>query len=239
MVVATETGMSSSSPLGPRVRRLGVVAFFASIGINAALGIAALLVGDFSETHGRILGTSLAVTGALLLALACLPAWERGRLAPVPIVGVALGVAAFSLVVVGIWTDGGDTLGKLIGTFMAPALACAMASLLAYPALVPRFRPVLVVTLSLLTVAATMVVVAIWAEPDSSWYMRSFGVVAVLLAALAVSIPVLHRIGLPGEGGEAIATSFCPFCGEEHRASAARTTTCGRCGRRFTVRSAG
>ncbi len=236
MVAAPETG--GSSRLGPRARRLGVAAFFASIGVNAALGIAALVIGDFSETHGRVLGTSLAVTGALLLALACLPAWERGRLAPVPVLGVALGVVAFSLVVVGIWTDGGDTLGRLMGTFMAPALACAMASLLAYPTLVPRFRPVLVVTLSLLAVAATMLVVAIWVEPDSSWYMRSFGVVAVLLAALAVSIPVLHRIGGREADGGAIETSFCPFCGEEHRAPPAHPTTCDRCGRGFSVRPA-
>jgi hypothetical protein len=107
-----------------RLRRLGVGLFFGSVVVNAVLGIAALLIGEFSETHGRILGTSLSVTGALLLGLACLPAWERGLLGLLPLVGAALGVAAFSLVVISIWTGGeSDTLAKLIVTVMAPAVA--------------------------------------------------------------------------------------------------------------------
>src|SRR6266508_1536424 len=82
-VVAHHAASSSSRrstgrrPIGRRVRRFGLATFFLSIAVNAALGIYAVLAPDFGETQEKILGTSLCVTGAAVLALACEPTWER------------------------------------------------------------------------------------------------------------------------------------------------------------------
>src|SRR5512134_3141553 len=67
----TSPGGRTRRSFGARARRLGLGTFFVSIVINAALGIYAVLTPDFGPTQGKILGTSLCVTGAVLLALAC------------------------------------------------------------------------------------------------------------------------------------------------------------------------
>lgn len=219
-----------------RLRRVGIGLFFGSVVVNAALGIAALLIGEFSDTHGRILGTSLSVTGALLVALACLPAWERGRLGPLPIVGAGLGVLAFSLVVVSIWTGGESAvLEKLMGTAMWPAIGATLACVLALPRLAARFRIAFTAALVLITVATTMSVLATWFEPESSWYPRAFGVVGVLLAATVVSIPVLGRLSTSGDEVSAEPVAFCPFCGSPVAPGVA--PSCERCGKAFSVRA--
>jgi hypothetical protein len=221
-----------------RLRRLGIGLFFGSVAVNAALGIAALVIGEFSETHGKILGTSLSVTGALVIALACLPAWERRLLGPVPPIGAGLGVIAFGLVIVSLWTGGDDeVLGRTMGSTMVAAVACALACVLGLARLAPRYRTAFPVALGLTTVASTMLVVAMWTEPESSWYPRTFGVVAVLLAATVVSIPVLARLGRAApETLTAEPIAFCPYCGAP--VAPAATARCTSCGRAFSVRLA-
>lgn len=227
-------------PVGRRMRRVGLAVFFASVIVNAALGIYALLTPDWSETQGKILGTSLCVTGAILLALACEPAWERGLLGPVPYAGVFLGAAGFGLAIVAIWTEpSSDTYGRITGTVFAAAVACTIASLLALARLAPSHRWAFVVTLGLLAVGATMFAVAQWLGDDpSETYMRAMGVVLIVLAAFAVSIPVLHWVDR-GELAVSEATTdavrFCPHCGSKLTGEIAVALECGRCGRGFTV----
>ena len=229
------------SPAGrPRgVRRAAIAFFFASVALNACLGIVALVMGDFGQTQGKVLGTSLCVTAAVMLALAATPAWERRLLGPVPAVGASSGAVGFALLIVAIWLgeDASPTLGKAVGTALTVGGAGSLASLLALPRLAPRHRHVLTTALALGAVAAAMVLVQIWGELDSSLYARALGVVAVLLGAVAVSIPVLHRIGdTAGADAAADVPRFCPFCGAELTVGRGRSATCGACGRSFSVR---
>lgn len=219
------------------LRKLALAVFFTSVAVNALLGLSALLVGSFSETHGRVLGTSLLVTAGLLAALACAPAWERRTLMPVPIVGAGASGLAVALGVVGIWTGSdSELLGKATGAATSIALGSVLASLLAFPTLEPRFRPVLRAAVGLDGLLVVMANITLWGEVDSTAFARAFGVVAVLLAASAVSIPVLARVRAPTEppSGEA-AVAFCPYCGGAATAHGA-DATCANCGRRFAVR---
>jgi hypothetical protein len=230
------SGWRRSSP--PSLRRVALAVFFASVVGNTVLGLSALLVGEFSETHGRVLGTSLFVTVGILGALACAPAYERGRLAPIPMVGFATCPAAASLAIVSIWTGGNDqTLGKAVGTLAAVAAGCVLVSLLAYPELASRFRVVLTCAIVLAGLAVAMMIVALWFEPDTPLYARAFGVVGVLLAAFAVSVPVLSRIDHAGGRGDQPAggeIAFCPYCGHAAVASDG-AATCSACKRVFAV----
>lgn len=90
---------------GSRARRFGLAVFFASVAVNTAFGIYAVLAPDFGETQGKIVGTSLCITAAVVLALACEPAWQRKLLGPVPAAGAVLGAVGFSLAVAGIWAE--------------------------------------------------------------------------------------------------------------------------------------
>jgi hypothetical protein len=227
------------------VTRVVVRVLLVSIALNAALAVYALLAGSFGATEGRILRTSLCVSGAVLLGLACQAARERGRLGPVPALGALAAAAGFGLVVVGIWAEPrGDGLWKAAGSVLVPAVAAAIVSLLSLPALAPRFRWTFTAAAVLAGVLAAMLVSTIWGEFESGWFSRWFGVVAVLLAAFAVAIPVLHRAGRreprpePQAGPEA-RVSFCPSCGRPVSARAETETACPACGAAFSVRFGG
>jgi hypothetical protein len=223
-----------------RTRRLGLGVFFASITVNAALGIYALLSPDWGETQGKILGTSLCVTGAILLALACEPAWERGLLLPVPYAGALLGLIGFALTVLAIWTEpSSEVYGRVTGTVFAAALACVIASLLALARLAPVHRWVFAVTVGLLGVGATMFSISLWLGDDpSETYMRALGIVLIVLAAFAVSIPVLHWVDrgtLAASEATTGAVRFCPHCGGRMDGETGVELVCSRCGRGFRI----
>jgi hypothetical protein len=228
-------------PIGRRVRRVGLGAFFASVVVNAILGIAAVLAPEFGETQEKILGTSLCVTGAVLLALACEPAWERGLLGLVPLVGALLGAAGFALAIGGIWAEPtGNTYGRIQGSVLAFAGACVLASLLALATLAPRRAWLQRITYVLLALGATMFATLPWlGDSPPGWFVRSFGVVMIVLAAFVVTIPVLHwvdRRELAALAAVADVVRYCPYCG--NRVSGAELdveAACSRCGREFVV----
>lgn len=238
-VLSTARSRLSERPL----RRLGLGLFFVSVACNAVIAIYALLAPGFGSTEGRILGTSLYITAALLLVLACEPALEGRLLGPVPLVASAFGVTAFALLIGALWTDEPpETLVKVAGTAMTFGVAGTLASLLVLARLARRYRPALAAAFALTAVAGVMIVLGIWIEPSSSFYPRVLGAVLVALAALVVTIPVLHRLSRTEAGrAEAAATAgtqaiaFCPGCGSSLPAGTSSGFTCAACGGAFTV----
>lgn len=209
--------------------------FFASVAANALLGIAGLVGGGLD---GRVLGTSLAVTGGLVVALANQPAQARRLLWPVPVAAAVLGVIGFALVIASIWSDD-DGLTDATLTLLAVATAGTLASVAALARLPERWRALLPATQALLGVCGVLVVVPLWVHIDGDAYWRVTGVVLVVLAALLVSLPVLHRIGRHDDArADATPVAFCPFCGAAvtaEGASAVGSHTCTACTRTFRV----
>jgi hypothetical protein len=189
--------------VGSSVRRIGLGVFFASVAVNAAIGIYAVLVPDFGDTQGKILSTSLCITGAVLLALACEPAWERRLLGPVPLVGAVLGAVAFAATVAGTWTEtDSQTFLNVLGSTFTIAVACAVASLVDLGrsrARTSAQRGVLTVTLGLIALGAVGWITAIWVGLDdvggkvmgSTWTIV-FGCIAATLLTFAQLVPA-HR----------------------------------------------
>lgn len=234
--------VSARRPVGRRMRRLGLGIFFVSIAVNAALGIYAVLAPDFGRTEGKILGTSLCVTGAVILALACEPAWERRLLGPIPHAGAVLGAIGFTLAIVGIWTEPeNEVWTKTMGSIFTLAVAGAAGSLLALARLAPSHRWIFSVTLALLGLGAAMVAVTWWLPDDpDEWYLRAMGVVLIALAAFTVIVPVLHwvdRAALAVAEAATGAVGFCPYCGKELAEAIGLALRCHRCGREFTITS--
>src|SRR4249920_961943 len=151
------TGLVEQRPIGRRARRVGVAAFFASVAVNAVLGIYAVLAPGFGETQGKILGTSLCVTGAIFVALACEPAWERKLLGLVPPAAATLGAIGFAFAIGGIWAQPeGETWAKVMGTIFTFSIAGVVASLLTLARLAPQHHWLFNVTFALLGVGALM-----------------------------------------------------------------------------------
>ncbi|MCC6222777.1 MAG: hypothetical protein IT201_04715 [Thermoleophilia bacterium] len=221
------------------MRRLGLRIFFASVALNAALAIVALLAGSFGEIEGKILFSSLCVTGALVLVLACEAARGRGRLGPLPLAGSGASLAGFALLMAGVWVESSDdTFSRVTGTVLTPAVAAALVSVLSLADLAPRFLWTFRAAAGLTLVLAGLVAAGIWGEFDGDWYGRWIGVVAVALAAFVIVVPVLARLSRR-EAGESPAVagriSFCPACGVALSAAAGAETRCEACGAAFAV----
>jgi hypothetical protein len=176
-------------------RKLALTIFFASVVINAALGIIALFAGDFGEVQGKILMTSLSVSAASVLSLAMFPAKERGLLGVVPTAGIALSVTGFSLLVILVWTEfSEDNLGRTVGSILTFAVAAGYVSLLSLAVVQPKYINVVRFAYLLVAILASFIAGIIWSEPRGDFLLRFMGVLSILLAAATVSIPVLHRL---------------------------------------------
>lgn len=225
--------------------RLFLDAFVASIVVNAALGIWALLSGDFGETQGKILGTSFLLSAAMLAVLVNIPALRRRCLWPAPAIGAATGAAGFALFVVLLWTEAGDDRWfRLAGSFLVVAAAATLASsltLIEIPALVGWLR---VAGNGLIALLAATILYGIWFDPGAAWYARSVGVQGVLVAASTLLIPVLSRFMPSGQLAAShdettpAAVRFCPLCGRPTSDGQRRlgvAVSCGGCGLDFEV----
>jgi hypothetical protein len=214
------------------MRRAILIVAVGSIAISAALGVYALLAPGFGDAEAKILGTSLLVTLAAALSLALAPAVEHGRLGWVPHAGIGAAVAGCALLVAGVWGEfDAGWIAKLGISLVVVAAAIGLASLLSVWDLTGRARYARPVTYALAAASAAMIVAGLWGELGSSVYWRAFGIVAVLLAAGILVIPILHRYGPEGRL-EQVPVAFCPFCGS----AVGGPGSCDACGRRFDVR---
>jgi hypothetical protein len=224
-----------------RLRRYAVASLIASLALNAALGIYALLAGDFGDLEEQILLTSVTVSAVGVVALACAPARERGLLGAVPTVGMAAAPLAGALFVAAIWLDSPpDALFRAGGTAAILAVVGVHASLLALAPLPARHRWARAAAIAFASVLGALAVSLVWGDWDSGAFGRAFGVVAVLLAAFTLLVPILARTSRGKEPTAAEpepvgAIRFCPSCGHALEARPGEASSCPACGVRFEV----
>ncbi|MEC9293350.1 MAG: hypothetical protein VYC65_03590 [Chloroflexota bacterium] len=176
-------------------RKFVVFVFFGSVTINAFLGIIALVVGDFGDTQGKVLLTSLSVSAASVLSLAMFPARVRGHLAGIPNIGIGLSITGFALLIIVIWFESGEELlWKVTASVLIFAIAAGHSCLISLFVLQPRYFNVSKIAYCLVGLLSVLIVGAIWSEPGGEIFPRILGVLSILIAAATVSIPVLHRL---------------------------------------------
>lgn len=213
----------------------------ASVAIGSVLAIISLLSGEFGRTQTKVLVTSFSIAGGGLLVLACMVAWERGRLGPLPWAGSAVSVAGISMLIIGIWAEiDSEVFVKAMATLLIAGGSISLLSLLAVADLERRYQWVGTAAFGLLGIVAAYAIVLVWWEDPTDWAMRIFGVVGVLLASSVVTVPVLH-LATKGEAPQATIPSksdkvrHCPMCGSEMDGLVDQSLLCPSCGRRFRV----
>ncbi len=170
-------------------------ALVAAVILNAAIAIWAVLAGDLSETAGRILASSFILTAAIVAVLANAIPWERRIVWPSPVVAIAAIGAAFVLVETLIWTSFDST--PVVKTFGSALTVAGAATLVDNVGLVPsspRRQWLDRAHFGATVVAAVTIVIAIWAETDTAWMMRTIGVESIIVAALTLLVPIVARL---------------------------------------------
>ncbi|MBX9470673.1 hypothetical protein [Microcella sp.] len=183
-------------------RKGAIYGIIVSFSLAAVVGIIALLSGDFGETQGRIVLTTLLLGATSITALCHLAIADRA-MRIVGFVGLAASTVTLVAGLVLIWRDwdspGFDEWLKVFATAGIIAVSFAHANLLLL--LAGRRRAVirigLMITLVMIAAVAIMIILPIVSEGEipgyenEEWYWRLFGVVGILDVLGTVVVPVL------------------------------------------------
>jgi len=214
----------------PTLTRVAIIL----ISLNAALAVAILAFGRMGDVEGRILGTSLLATTSALLAMVQVPALRGRRLGVAPRVGMMASGVGFFVMTIGMWTEADSAVwAKLGGSGYAIAVAGAMAAVLSGWPIRGRAAWVGSAARRLIAIGVVMVLGGIWFEIDNEAYGRAFAVLAVLLGAAGLAIPILHRSSAEQVR---LAIEHCPFCGAPMSGETGSAVACAACRTAFSIR---
>lgn len=164
------------------LRRVVVNAVIGSFSLAALIGIVALLGGgDFGQTEGRILLTTL-IVGVQSVAALCYLSLTGHRLAWIGLAGGAISLIASGLALVVTWGEDGEPVLRAFGISLTIAASLAQASLLLALAGRERIGPLLAATLVLVAAVGGLVLMPILGLGDDpgGGYARLLGVLAIL-----------------------------------------------------------
>lgn len=173
--------------------RLTILAF----GIAAAMGIGALLIGEFGDLQVRVLLTTLAI-GIMSLAVLCYLAPQQRRFVVLGIAGSITALVTLGLALYLIWSDEvwfevpySDLVLKYfaIMTIVSATIAqiCMLSAMVSsaksFTKWIFRFT-----VLAAVVVAGMAITVILNESADSEWFARTLGVVAILDAFGTVTL---------------------------------------------------
>lgn len=182
-------------------RRTAIIAIVVSLSLTALIGIITLLSGDFGETQGKVLLTTLLLAGFSITVLCHLAVVGR-TLQIVGFIGFAVSAVALVAGLILIWSsfDNTDGVWKTFGVFGVLAVSFAHANLLLL--LGQRrnsvVRVLLYLTVAFIALVALLICLPIITEGDipgseGDTYWRVFGVVAILDVLGSIVLPVTGR----------------------------------------------
>jgi hypothetical protein len=228
------------------LKKLALWFLIASVAISAALGIVAILTGNFGQFEIRIVLTTLTISAASICALASGALWEGRGQRVLPSAGIVLALLAAALLITGIWFEPhSEQFWKLTASIGVVAAATAHACLVSLAKLAQRFGWARVITLIAIYLLAFLIVVSIYIEPQGDLGFRLIGTTSIVVAALTIMMPIFHRLSredLSLAAGKLetvdrglFATITCPQCGAIQPNSLTETE-CDKCGCRFVLK---
>lgn len=168
-----------------------------SFGIAAAMGIAALLMGEFGDLQARVLGTTFSI-GVMSVAILCYLAPRNKIGTQLGIIGFITGLASLAIALVLIWFETyewgssiEETLYKSFGCLATVSATIAQICLLI--SMVKNDKPLVTWLFRLTVLAASglavMIIILILSEPSEvEWFIRTLGVVAIIDAFGTVTL---------------------------------------------------
>jgi hypothetical protein len=181
------------------IRKLFLYLTIASVAISALIGIVVILFGNLGELETKVLLTTLTVTVTSILGLACGAYYESGRGRTLPIAGIAMSLLTGLLWLIVIWSTFSPENAVFMKSVMTVTLisaACSHLSLLSLARLNDRFHWVRIAAAVLVWITAAIILAMIWGDLQAYENLigRILGVLGILIAAVTILTPVLHRL---------------------------------------------
>ncbi len=179
-----------------------------SVAIAAAVGISAILSGEFGWVEIRIILTTLTVSVGSMCGLACWAylASRRGKI--LPLAGIVLTFVGSSMILIGIWGEvDSKEFWKVTASASVFAVACAHLALLSLARLAQWFQWSLVVAHVVVFGVASLIVYLIFGEVEEGGMFRLLAVAAIVDAAITLLIPIFHRLSRSAQPATAVDSS--------------------------------
>lgn len=180
------------------LRKGFLILLIGSVAVSALIGIGVLLLGNFGQIEVRVLMSTMVITIVSVLGLACGAYIEIRGGKELPYAGILFSVIAGLMSFFIIWNvlDEDETFIKIFLTATLLAAACSHLSLLALARLDRRFSWTRVSAVICVALLCAILLFILWFEPtgDSDLIYRILGVLGILLAAITVVTPVLHKL---------------------------------------------
>ena len=176
--------------------------FIASIGVSALIGIAVILFGNRGEFETMVMLTAMTVTVTSILGLSCGAFLETGRGKAIPLIGIVLALISAVLWIYLIWngTVHNDLFVKSLMSATLLAASCSHISLVSLASLDKRFVwsriAIHIAVWSLTGYLLFLIWNPRWIDEQISG--RVIGVISILVAALTVITPILHKLSSHG-----------------------------------------
>lgn len=169
----------------------------ASVSASGIVGIAVIVIGNFGELEGKILATTLTISLASILGLGCGAAYDTGRAKIIPIAGgiCIIGGSIVWIAMIWQWWDDYDSF-RLAFSVTSLGFACALLSLLSLADLPEKLSWLRGAQHAAVWLLTALVQYIIWFEPpeDDRFLFKSMGVLAIIVAGLAITAPILHKL---------------------------------------------
>ena len=188
-------------------RKFFLYLFIASVSVSALVGVFVILFGNFGEFETKVLLTTLTVTVTSILGLACGAYLETGRGRLLPLAGIGFAALSAVLWIFLVWygTVHEDIFVKSLFSVTLLAAACSHLSLLSLARLDRKFAWSQHAAHVLVWSLTAVLLYSIWQyfKNVGDFLTRLIGVLSILIAALTLLTPILHRLsGQKTEGEE-------------------------------------
>ena len=180
------------------LKKLFLIAAITSVAVSAVIGISVILFGNFGDFETKILLTTVTVSVISILGLACGAYLESRQARWLPIAGIIFAIVSGIMWIVLVWSGNYRTqyFTEILMSATLVAAACAHLSLISLAKLDARF---LWSRWMLYTAVASLVAILLWLtwthfDPSDSWLARVMGALSIVIAALTIVTPVLHKL---------------------------------------------
>jgi hypothetical protein len=181
-------------------KRTFLLTMIVSLSISALIGIVIFLFGDFGETEGRLLMTTLTIGGYSLTGLCCSVLFEKKRFTGLAVAGMVASFLGFLFTVLVIWEAldmESEWTWKGIFLFLIVAFSTAHISLL----LLIRsdrglVKGALAATVAFISIVAAMLIWFAFTgfDIEEEFFYRLLGVFAILDVLGTIVTPILHKV---------------------------------------------